>query len=138
MSQDTTTTIVGNCTRPPEARFTASGANITSFGVAVNTRRKEGNEWVDGDPMFFDVKCWGSLATNVADSVTQGMRLVVTGELEYRSWDADDGSKRSKVEIKAEAVGPDLRWATAQVTKTTGSGASATASRPIPEANPFA
>jgi single-strand DNA-binding protein len=111
----TTVTIVGNCTREPELRFTPSGAALCEFGVAVNTRRKEGDQWVDGDPEFYDVTCWRELAENVAESILKGTRVVIVGKLNFRSWEADDGSKRSKISVTADSVGPDLRWATAQV-----------------------
>lgn len=114
----TTVTLIGNATRDPELRYTPSGAPVANFGIAVNKRRKDGDEWVDADPEFYDVKCWGSLAENVADSIQKGVRVLIAGELEYRTWETDNGEKRSKVEVVAEAVGPDLRWATASVQRT--------------------
>jgi len=116
--------LVGNLTRDPELRFIPSGAAVANFGVAINTRRKEGNEWVDSDPEFYDVVCWRELAENVAESLLKGQRVVVVGKLSQRSWQQDDGSTRSKVEVVADSVGPDLRWATAQVTRTERSNGS--------------
>lgn len=115
-----TVEVVGNLTRDPELRFTPSGTAVASFGIAVNRRRKDGNDFVD-EVSFFDVVTWQSLAENVAESLTKGMRVVVTGRLEQRSWETD-GEKRSKIEIIAEEVGPSLRWATARVTKNESSG----------------
>lgn len=117
-------TIVGNMTRDPEVQYTSSGNALTKFGIAVNTRRKDGDEWVDGDPQFFDVTVWGEYGENIAESLGKGDRVVVAGKLQFRSWEADDGSKRSKIEITAEEVAPSLRWATAKVTRTEKKGSS--------------
>lgn len=140
MSNDNSITIIGTLTRDPELRYTPSGASVAEFGIARNPRRKDGNEWVDGDPQFYDVKAWGSLGENIAESLQKGQRVVVFGELDFRQWEADGGDKRSKVEIKAESVGPDLRWATAQVRKaeSNGGGGSKPAPRSTPVEDPFA
>lgn len=113
-----TVTVVGNVTRTPEMRYTPSGAAVTNFSIAVNRRwmNRQTNEWEE-QVSFFDVTAWGTLGENIADSLDKGMRAVVTGRLEQRSWETDTGDKRSKVEIVADEVGPSLRWATAQVTK---------------------
>jgi len=110
--------VVGNATREPELRFTPSGQAIATFGIAVNRswRNKQSNEWEEA-VSFFDVTCWAQMAENVAESVTKGTRVLVTGRLEQRSWETNDGEKRSKVEIVAEEIGPSLRFATAGVTK---------------------
>lgn len=110
--------IIGNLTRDPELRFTPSGAPVASFGVAVNRRwqNRQTNEWEE-QVSFFDVVCWRELAENVAESLTKGTRVMVSGRLDQRSWDTQDGEKRSKVEIVADEVAPSLRWATAQVTR---------------------
>ena len=110
--------VVGNATRDPELRFTPSGQAIATFGIAVNRswRNKQTNEW-DEAVSFFDVTCWAQMAENVAESVTKGTRVLVSGRLEQRSWETNDGEKRSKVEIVAEEIGPSLRFATAGVTK---------------------
>ena len=114
-----TTTICGNLTREPEIRYTKEGQATTQLGVAVNRRwqDKTSGEWQEATS-FFDVVCWRDLAENVALSLSKGMRVVVTGRLEQRSWEADDGSHRSKVEIVAEEIGPSLRFATADVQRT--------------------
>ena len=112
-------TIVGNTTREPELTFANSGTAITSFGLAINTRKKDaGGTWVDGDPQFYDVKAFGELAENVAESIAKGTRVMVTGRLNFSQWENQDGDKRSKVEVIADEVGPALRWATATVTRT--------------------
>jgi single-strand DNA-binding protein len=117
----TTVTIVGNLTRDPELRFTPAGTPVATFGIAVNTRRRnEAGEWVDNDPQFYNVTAWRDLAENLAASVEKGARAVVVGRLTYRTWEAKDGSgQRSAVEVVADACGPELTWATASVEKVT-------------------
>ena len=109
-------TIVGNTIRDPEVRFTPSGASVTTFGVAVNRRwqNRQTQEWEE-QTSFLDVKAWGQLGENVAESIPKGTRVIVSGRLEQRSWETDGGEKRSKVEVVADEVAPSLRWATAQV-----------------------
>jgi single-strand DNA-binding protein len=114
-------TLVGNMTRDPELRFTASGQGVASFGLAVNRRYREGNEWKE-ETSFLDVVCWRELGENVCESLSRGARVIVVGRLEQRSWETADGDKRSKIEVVADSVGPDLRWATADVTKIQRSG----------------
>jgi len=114
---DNTVTIVGNATRDPELRYTAGGAAVCSFGVAVSRRRKVGDQWEEATS-FFDVTAWRDLAEHVAESITKGCRVVVVGRLEQREYEARDGSKRNVVEIVADEIAPSLRWATAQVTRT--------------------
>ncbi len=115
---DNTVTLVGNVTRDPELRYTPSGQAVATFGLAVNRRwqNRQTNDWEE-QTSFFDVKCWAQMAENVGESVQKGARVVVSGRLEQRSWENDNGDKRSKVEVVADEIGPSLRWATAQVTK---------------------
>ena len=118
MANDNTVTVVGNATRDPELRFTPSGQAVATFGIAVNRRwqNRQTQEWEE-KVSFFDVTCWAQMAENVAESVTKGTRVLVSGRLEQRSWETNDGEKRSKVEIVADEIGPSLRFATAGVTK---------------------
>ncbi len=111
--------LIGNLTRDPELRFIPSGAAVANFGLAVNRRWRNAqtNEW-DEEVSFFDVVCWRDLAENVTESLSKGNRVMVSGRLQVRSWETDNGEKRSKVEILADEIGPSLRWATAQVTRT--------------------
>ncbi len=111
-----TTTVTGNLTREPEIRYTRDGQATTLLGVAVNRRwqDRETREWEEA-VSFFDVVCWRDLAENTALSLAKGMRVVVTGRLEQRSWETEDGERRSKVEIVADEIGPSLRFATAEV-----------------------
>ena len=105
--------VVGNVTRDPELRFAQNGAAICQFGLAVNDKRKDGEDVAH----FFDVVAFRELAENASESLAKGMRVVVVGQLQYRTWDTDDGTKRSKVEILADEISPSLRWASAVVTK---------------------
>ncbi len=111
-------TLVGNVTRDPELRFTASGQATASFGLAVNRvwNDRQTNEKKEA-VSFFDIVCWREMAENASESLTKGARVVVTGRLEQRSWETPEGEKRSKIEVVADEIGPSLRWATAQVTK---------------------
>jgi len=112
-------TIVGNITRDPELRFTPSGQANARLGVAVNRRwqNRQTQDWEEATS-FFDVVAWANLAENIADSLHRGDRVVVQGRLDQRSWENNDGDKRSKIEITANEVAPSLRWATAKVEKT--------------------
>jgi single-strand DNA-binding protein len=116
-------TVVGNITRDPEMRFTANGRSTTNFGLAVNRswRNQQTNEWEERTS-FFNVVSWGNLADNVGSSLKKGMRVLVTGRLEQRSWETEQGDKRSVVEIVADEVGPSLLFATAEVHRIERSG----------------
>ena len=109
--------LVGNLTRDPELRYTPNGAALVKFGVAVSRRVKDDatGQWKDADTSFFDVTAWRSLAENVAETLTQGNRVVVVGRLRTNSWETPEGEKRSKIEIEAEEVGPSLKWASAKI-----------------------
>jgi single-strand DNA-binding protein len=115
---DNSVTLVGNVTRDPELRFTPSGQAVASFGLAVNRRWQDrgSGQWQE-QTSFFDVKCWAQMAENVSESLTRGSRVIVAGRLEQRSWETEQGDKRSKVEVVADEIAPSLRWATATVTK---------------------
>ena len=138
-------TLIGNITRDPELRYTAGGQAIATFGIAVNRRwqNRQTNEWEEA-VSFFDVTAWQQLAENVAESVQKGTRVIVTGRLDQRSWETQDGEKRSKVEIVADEVGPSVRYATAAVTKNErrggdfdgGGGGRAGGGEPAPQYQP--
>jgi len=116
MAQDNNVTITGNAGREPELRFTPSGQAVANFGVAVSRRwqNRQTNEWEEATS-WIDVTCWAQLAENVAESVGRGTRVTVTGRLDQRTWETDNGDKRSKVEIVADDVAISLKWATASV-----------------------
>jgi single-strand DNA-binding protein len=117
VAQDNQVVIVGNLTRDPELRYTPNGAALVKFGVAVSRRVKDDvtGQWKDAETSFFNVTAWRSLAENVAESLTQGTRVVVVGRLRTNSWETPEGDKRSTVEIEAEEIGPSLKWASAKI-----------------------
>jgi single-strand DNA-binding protein len=122
---DSTVTVVGNLTADPSLRFTQGGKAICTISIAVSRRYQVNNEWKE-DTSFFNVVAWGQLAENAASSLTKGTRVMATGRLEQRSYEAQSGEKKSVVEIVADEIGPSLRWATAQVDRMdrqSGSGA---------------
>ena len=116
---DNTITIVGNVTRDPELKFLNSGQAALKLSVAVNRRwqNRQTQEWEER-VSYFEVVGYGSLAENAANSLSKGSRVIVNGRLEQRSWETENGDKRSIVEINADEIGPSLKWATAAVTKT--------------------
>lgn len=114
---DTTVTVIGNLTRDPELRFTANGKAVANLGIACNRLVSRPGEERREEVSFFNVTAWDSLGTNVADALHKGDRIVVTGRLQQRSWETDEGDKRSTVEITAEEIGASLRWATVAITK---------------------
>lgn len=107
-------TVIGNVTREPELRYTQGGQAVTGLSIAVNRKWKQNDEWKE-QTSFFEVVCWGTLGENVATCIAKGTRVIVSGRLEQSSWESKEGEKRSKVEITADSLGPDLRWATAQI-----------------------
>ncbi|WP_109472757.1 single-stranded DNA-binding protein [Ornithinimicrobium cavernae] len=119
MAGETPITLVGNLTADPELRFTPSGAAVANFTVASTPRQfdRQTNEWKDGETLFMRCSIWREAAENVAESLTRGARVVVTGRLVSRSWDTPEGEKRTVMEMQADEVGPSLRYATAKVTK---------------------
>ncbi|HEX2051580.1 MAG TPA: single-stranded DNA-binding protein [Actinomycetota bacterium] len=123
MASENSVTLVGNITDDPELRFTPSGAAVANFTVAVNRRfRNQDGTWDDKLEGFFRCSCWRDMAENVAESLQKGSRVMVVGRLQQRSWDDQEGNKRSTIEVQVDEVGPSLRWATAQVQKSQRSG----------------
>lgn len=115
-------TLIGNLVDDPELRFTPSGVAMAKIRLAVN-RRWRGNdgEWQE-DTSFFTGTVWREQAESAAESLQKGTRVIVTGRLEQRSWETEQGDKRSVVEVQIDEIGPSLRWATASVNKTQRSG----------------
>ena len=136
MAGDTTITLVGNLVDDPELRFTPSGAAVAKFRVASTNRYfdKNTNEWKDGDSLFLQCNIWRQAAENVAESLTKGMRVIVTGRLKQRSYETKEGEKRTVFEVEVDEVGPSLRNATAKVTRTQRAGGT-TGSAPTSDFN---
>ena len=124
MASDNTITLVGNITDDPELRFTPNGSAVANFTVAVNRRINRDGQWEDRLDGFFRCNCWRDMAENVAESLTKGMRVMVVGRLQQRTWEDAEGNRRSAVEIQVDEVGPSLRWATASVQKSSRRSAS--------------
>jgi single-strand DNA-binding protein len=125
MAGETVITVVGNLTADPELRFTPSGAAVASFTVASTPRTfdRQSGEWKDGEALFMRCSVWRQAAENVAESLTRGMRVLVSGRLRQRSYETREGEKRTVVEMEVDEVGPSLRYATAKVNKVSrGSG----------------
>jgi single-strand DNA-binding protein len=97
--------LVGNLTRDPELRHTPSGMAVCSLRIAVNTRRKDqaSGQWVE-KPNYFDITVWGQQGENCAQYLSKGRPVGVDGRLEWREWDAQDGTKRQAVEVIADSV----------------------------------
>lgn len=121
---DTPITMVGNLVADPELRYTPSGAAVANFRVASTPRRfdSQSNQWVDGEALFLACNIWRQAAENVANSLTKGDRVIVQGRLRQRSYDTREGEKRTVYEVEVDEVGPSLRYATSQVTKTPRQG----------------
>jgi single-strand DNA-binding protein len=126
MAGETVITVIGNLTADPELRFTPSGAAVANFTVASTPRTldKQSGEWKDGEALFLRCSIWRQSAENVAESLTRGARVVVTGRLKQRSYETREGEKRTVVELEVDEVGPSLRYATAKVNKISRGGGS--------------
>ena len=124
MAGDTTITVVGNLTADPELRFTPSGAAVANFTVASTPRTfdRQTNEWRDGEALFLNCSVWRQVAENVAESLSKGMRVIVSGRLRSRSYETREGDRRTVFEIEVDEIGPALRYATAKVTRNQSSG----------------
>jgi len=116
---DNAITVVGNVTRDPELKFLNSGQAALKLSIAVNRRwqNRQTQEWEER-VSYFEVVGYGAMAENAANSLTKGARVIVSGRLEQRLWETENGDKRSIVEINADEIGPSLKWATAVVTRT--------------------
>ena len=129
---DTTITMIGNLVDDPELRFTPSGAAVAKFRVASTPRYldKATNEWKDCESLFLQCQIWRQAAENVAESLTKGMRVILSGRLKQRSYETKEGEKRTVFEVEVDEVGPSLRNATAKVTRTQRAGGSGGAAAP--------
>ena len=127
MAGETVITVIGNLTAAPELRWTQSGAAVADFTVASTPRTYDRNagEWRDGDTLFMRCSVWRETAENVAESLRKGMRVIVQGRLTQRSYDTQQGERRTVVELQVDEVGPSLRRARAQVTRNQPQPASA-------------
>jgi len=113
MTGETTITVIGNLTSDPELRFTPSGSAVANFTIASTPRTfdRQSNEWKDGETLFLRASVWRDAAENVAESLTKGMRVIVTGRLKSRSYETKEGEKRTVIELEVDEIGPSLRYA---------------------------
>ena len=121
---DTQITIAGNLVDDPELRFTPAGQPVARFRVASTPRFRDNatGEWKDGDSLFLTCNVWRQAAENAAESLTRGMRVIVSGRLRQRSYETKEGEKRTVYEVEVDDVGPSLRNASAKVNKVARSG----------------
>ena len=138
MSGETLVTLVGNLTADPTLRWTQSGSAVADFTVASTPRTYDRNagEWRDGDPLFMRCSVWRDVAENVAESLRKGMRVIVFGRLTQRSYETQQGERRTIVEMQVDEVGPSLRRARAQVTRHPAADGGAGYPPPPPPASP--
>jgi single-strand DNA-binding protein len=122
MAADNHTTIVGNLVEDPEVRFTNTGIAVANLRVAVTQRVQQDGGWRDGETSFFKVNVWRGQAEHLAESLSKGDRVMVTGRLRQRSWETPEGDKRSVTELEADEVGASLKWATAKVERSSQRG----------------
>ncbi|MGO4230530.1 single-stranded DNA-binding protein [Arthrobacter sp. YAF34] len=124
MAGETTITVIGNLTNDPELRFTPSGSAVANFTIASTPRTfdRQSNEWKDGETLFLRASVWREAAENVAESLTKGMRVIVSGRLKSRSYETKEGEKRTVIELEVDEIGPSLRYANAKVNRTQRSG----------------
>src|SRR4051812_14889158 len=120
---ETIITVVGNLTADPELRYTQNGLAVANFTIASTPRTfdRQANDWKDGEALFLRASVWRDFAEHVAGSLTRGSRVIATGRLKQRSYETKEGEKRTSIELEVDEIGPSLRYATAQVTRTSSS-----------------
>jgi single-strand DNA-binding protein len=119
MTGEPSITVVGNLTADPDLRFTSAGVAVLDFTVASTPRvyDRESGEWKDDNTLFLRCNLWRQAAENAARSLTKGTRVIVQGRLKQRSFETKEGDKRTVVELDVDAIGPELRYASAKVSK---------------------
>ena len=129
MANETVITVVGNLTADPELRYTSGGLAVANFTIASTPRSfdKQSNEWKDGDALFLRASAWREFAEHIAGSLMKGTRVIAQGRLAQRSYETKEGEKRTSMELEIDAIGPDLRYSTAAVTRASASSSAAPA-----------
>ncbi|WP_104086533.1 single-stranded DNA-binding protein [Arthrobacter sp. GMC3] len=124
MAGETTITVIGNLTGDPELRFAPSGKAVANFTIASTPRTfdRQSNEWKDGETLFLRASIWNEPAENVAESLTKGTRVIVSGRLKSRTYDTKEGEKRTVMDLEVDEIGPSLRYANAKVNRTQRGG----------------
>jgi single-strand DNA-binding protein len=121
---ETIITVVGNLTADPELRYTQSGLAVANFTIASTPRAfdRASNDWKDGEALFLRASVWREFAEHVASTLTKGSRVIAQGRLKQRSYETKEGEKRTSIELEVDEIGPSLRYATAQVTRSSSGG----------------
>lgn len=129
MSGETIITIVGNLTADPELRYTQQGLAVANFTIASTPRvfDRQKSEYVDGEALFLRASAWREFAEHIAGSLQKGSRVIAQGQLKQRTYEDREGNKRTAIELEVTAIGPDLRYATATVTRAAAGGQQQTA-----------
>ena len=124
MAGETVITIVRHLTADPELRTTSAGAQVASFTIASTPRtwNRNTNQFEDGQALFMRCSAWRDLAEHCVRSLAKGMRVIAQGRLQQRSYQAQDGSNRTVIELQVDEIGPSLKYATAQVQKMQSGG----------------
>jgi single-strand DNA-binding protein len=123
MASDNQLTLVGNLVDDPELRFTPAGQPVANFRIANTQRYKDSTgTWVDGDSLFLTCNVWRQVAENVSESLSKGMRVIVTGRLKQRSYETKEGEKRTVYELEVDELGPSLKNAQAKVIRNSKGG----------------
>jgi single-strand DNA-binding protein len=119
MAGETTVVVIGNLTDDPELRFLPNGTAMAKFRVASTPRTldRESGQWKDGDPLFLSCTAWRDMAENIAESLTKGTRVIVSGRLKLSRWENDEGEKRSAYGLDVDEIGPSLKWAQVKVNR---------------------
>lgn len=139
MAGETTLTVIGNLTNDPELRFNPSGSAVANFTIASTPRTFDQNskEWKDGETLFLRASVWRKAAENVAESLTKGMRVIVSGRLKSRSYETKEGEKRTVTELEVDEIGPSLKYANAKVNRTQRSGGNQSPQQPPAQQQPW-
>jgi len=124
-------TVIGNLTADPEMRYTQNGLAVVNLTIASTPKvfDKQANAMKDGDPVFMRGSAWREFAEHIAGSLTKGTRVIASGVLKQRQYETKEGEKRSSMELQIDSIGPDLRWATASVTRAQSGGRGAPAAQ---------
>ena len=140
MANETVITVIGNLTSDPELRYTQNGLAVANFTIASTPKvwDKQAGEFKDGDALFLRASVWREFAEHVAGSLTKGSRVIAMGQLKQRSFETKEGEKRTSIELDIDSIGPDLRYATAQVTRVTRTGSPAPAAEQWAASTPAA
>lgn len=122
MALENSITVIGNLTRDPELRYTTQGTAVVNFSVAHTPRRKTDSGWEDGDTSFFNCSAWRDLGEHIAASFQKGQRVIVIGTMQQRSWEDNDGNKRTSYDVQVDEAGHSLKWGEAHFDKAERTG----------------